>query len=57
MICGYATTASGAQASECVWVTKDTFGQVQFIAGQTQVKYPGAAALALKVRDVVEVSV
>jgi hypothetical protein len=55
MICGYATTTGGAQASECVWVTKDTFGQVQFITGQTAVKYPGASALALEVRDVVEV--
>ncbi len=55
MICGYATTTGGAQASECVWVTKDTFGQVQFIAGQTAVKYPGASGLALEVRDVVEV--
>jgi hypothetical protein len=55
MICGYATTTGGAAASECVWVTKDTFGQVQFIVGQTAVKYPGAATLALDVRDVVEV--
>ena len=55
MICGYATTTGGAQASECVWVTKDTFGQVQFIVGQTAVKYPGASTLALEVREVVEV--
>ncbi|MGH3257533.1 MAG: hypothetical protein ACRDOU_19435, partial [Streptosporangiaceae bacterium] len=55
MICGYSSTAGGAEASECVWVTKDTFGQVQFIAGQTAVKYQGASVLALEVRDVVEV--
>ena len=55
MICGYGTTTGGAQASECVWVTKDTFGQVQFIVGQTAVKYPGASTLALEVREVVEV--
>ncbi len=54
MICGYAGSA-GAEASECVWVTKDTFGQVQFIMGPSAVKFPGAAALALKVREVVEV--
>ncbi len=55
MICGYASTTGGAQASECVWVTKDTFGEVQFIVGQTAVKYPGASTLALEVREVVEV--
>ncbi|HEY6297486.1 MAG TPA: hypothetical protein VIX15_17640, partial [Streptosporangiaceae bacterium] len=55
MICGYATTTAGGQASECVWVTKDTFGQVQFVVGQTVAKYRGASALALEVRDVVEV--
>jgi len=54
MMCGY-TTLSGADASECVWVTPTTFGQVEFIVGQSQVKYPGAAALALQVRDAVEV--
>jgi hypothetical protein len=54
MICGY-NTSGGAEASECVWVTKDTFGQVQFIVGQAAAKYPGAAALALDVREVVEV--
>jgi hypothetical protein len=54
MICGYAT-AAGAEASECVWVTKYTFGEVQFIVGPSAVKFPGSAALALKVREVVEV--
>ena len=45
----------GSDASECVWVTKTTFGQVEFLQGQVPVKYPGAAKLALKVRAAVEV--
>ena len=54
MICGY-DTSSGAQASECVWVTKTTFGQVHFLEGETAVKYSGASKLALEVRNAVEV--
>ena len=30
MMCGY-NTSSGAEASECVWVTPNTFGQVEFV--------------------------
>ena len=41
MICGYATTTGGTEASECVWVTKDTFGQVQFIVGSDGGEAPG----------------
>jgi hypothetical protein len=54
MMCGY-NTSSGTDASECVWVTPTTFGQVQFVVGQSLVKYGGAATLALEVRDAVEV--
>ena len=54
MVCGY-DTSSGSEASECVWVTKTTFGQVRFLEGQVAVKYPGASKLALVVRNSVEV--
>jgi len=53
MMCGY-NTSNGPAASECVWVTTSTFGQVEFRVGQDMVRYPGAAALALEVRDAVE---
>jgi hypothetical protein len=54
MMCGY-NDSSGAAASECVWVTTSTFGQVQFVVGQAEVRYPGASTFALKVRQAVEV--
>jgi len=54
MVCGY-NTSGGSDASECVWVTKTTFGEVEFLNGQEPVKYPGAADLALQVRNAVEV--
>ncbi len=54
MVCGY-NTSGGTDASECVWVTKTTFGVVQFFKGQALAKYHGAAKLALEVRDAVEV--
>jgi len=54
MVCGY-NTASGTDASECVWVTKTTFGMVEFLKGEQPVKYPGASGLALQVRNAVEV--
>ncbi len=54
MMCGY-NDSGGADASECVWVTTSTFGQVQFVVGQAEVKYPGASTYALKVRQAVEV--
>jgi hypothetical protein len=53
MACGY-NTASGTTASECVWVTKTTFGIVEFLKGGQPVKQGGAHALALKVRQAVE---
>jgi hypothetical protein len=55
MMCGYNYYSAGAAASECVWVTTSTFGQVQFVVGQAEVKYPGAETLALEVRQAVEV--
>lgn len=54
MMCGY-NRYTGADASECVWVTTSTFGQVEFFIGQSQVMYPGAQTLALEVRHAVEV--
>jgi len=54
MVCGYNTTGA-SEASECVWATKSTFGQVEFIADGIPVKYPGASKLALEVRGAVEV--
>jgi hypothetical protein len=54
MMCGY-NRSTGSDASECVWVTNSTFGQVEFIQGTTPVKYKGAANIALTVRDAVEV--
>ena len=54
MLCGY-NTSTGSAASECVWVTKTTFGEIEYTAGAVPVKYPGAATLALQVRNSVEV--
>ena len=54
MVCGY-NTSGESDASECVWVTKTTFGEVEFLNGQQPVKYPGASNLALQVRNAVEV--
>jgi hypothetical protein len=56
MMCGY-NRSTGSDASECVWVTNSTFGQVEFIEGSTPVKYKGASNVALTVRDAVEVPV
>jgi hypothetical protein len=54
MVCGY-DTSGGSDASQCIWVTKTTLGEVEFLKGQTTVKYPGASKLALAVRNAVEV--
>ena len=54
MVCGY-STATGSEASECVWVTKTTYGQVKFLDGTNPVKRSGAATLAREVRSAVEV--
>ena len=54
MTCGY-NTSTDSQASECVWVTKTTFGVVEFIQNGEPAKQSGAADLALKVRQAVEV--
>jgi hypothetical protein len=54
MVCGY-NTSTGTEVSECVWVTKTTFGIVEFIKGGRPVKQGGAPALTLKVRQAVEV--
>jgi len=54
MMCGY-TRTNGADASSCFWVTKTTFGMVDFVIGGKPVKYNGASNIALTVRDAVEV--
>jgi hypothetical protein len=54
MVCGY-NTSSGSDASECVFVTKTTFGVVQFIKGEVPVKSPAAYSLTIQVRNAVEV--
>jgi hypothetical protein len=54
MMCGY-DHSSGADTSECVWATTSTFGQVEFVIGPNEVKYPGASSIALTVRNAVEV--
>ena len=54
MICGY-SRSNGADASSCFWVTKSTFGMLEFAVGGTPVKYNGASDIALTVRDAVEV--
>jgi hypothetical protein len=56
MMCGY-SHSTGSDASECVWVTTSTFGQVEFVVGTTPVKYLGASDIALTVRDAVELPV
>ena len=56
MMCGY-NRSNGSDASECVWVTTSTFGQLQFIIGETPVKYQGASDIALIIRKAVEVPV
>ena len=54
MMCGY-NRSTGNDASECVWVTNSTFGQVEFVVGSTAAKYDGASSIALVVRKAVEV--
>jgi hypothetical protein len=56
MMCGY-NRSGGSDASECVWVTNTTFGQVEFVEGSKPVKYKGASNIALTIRDAVEVPV
>ena len=55
MVCGY-TELSGSEVSRCVWVTKTTLGNVEFIQGEDLVKNSDAATLALDVRAAVEQS-
>jgi hypothetical protein len=56
MMCGYyVSPQTGAHASECLWVTPTTFGMVQFIVDRHQAKYSGTSAVALEVRNAVEV--
>jgi hypothetical protein len=54
MMCGY-SRSNGSDVSSCFWVTKSTFGMVDFVVGGTPVKYKGASNIALTVRDAVEV--
>ena len=54
MICGL-DTSSGRDASECMWVTKTTLGQVEFIKAGYTATYPDPSKIALEVRNAVEV--
>jgi hypothetical protein len=54
MVCGY-TTSNNSVASECVWATTTTFGIVEYFRHGHLAKVTNASALALKVRDAVEV--
>ena len=54
MMCGY-NHSTGSAASECLWVTTSTFGEVEFIDGETPVKYSGAPNVAAEIRQAVEV--
>ena len=54
MMCGY-DRSTGSDTSECLWVTTSTFGQVEFIEGETPVKYLGASEIAQTIRQAVEV--
>ena len=53
MICGL-DTSSGRDASECMWVTQTTLGQVEFIQAGYTAKYPDPSKIALEVRNAVE---
>ncbi len=53
MVCGY-SEPTGSEVSQCVWVTKTTLGNVEFIHGEDLVQNPDAAQLALEVRNAVE---
>ena len=54
MVCGLNNSTASA-ASECVWVTPTTLGEVQYLQAAVPSKYAGIAALALQVRNAVEV--
>jgi hypothetical protein len=54
MVCGY-NTSNNPVASECVWATTTTFGVVEYFRHGHLAKVTNASALALKVRDAVEV--
>ena len=54
MMCGY-NHSTGSAASECLWVTTSTFGEVEYIDGETPVKYSAASNVAAEIRQAVEV--
>jgi hypothetical protein len=54
MVCGY-STSTGTDASECVWVTPTTLGEVQYLEAADPSKYAGISTLALEVRNAMEV--
>jgi hypothetical protein len=54
MMCGE-DTSSGSDNTECLWVTSTTFGEVDFVAGQSLTKFTGnASVIALDIRNAVE---
>jgi hypothetical protein len=54
MVCGFSEPTGSGEVSQCVWVTKTTLGNVEFIQGEDLTQNPDAAKLALKVRTAVE---
>jgi hypothetical protein len=55
MMCGE-NTSNGSAYTECVWVSPTTFGEVDFVAGQSLAKFPGnASGVALIIRNAVEI--
>jgi hypothetical protein len=54
MVCGY-NLSGGTPASQCLFVTKSTFGIVQILEGENLVKYSGTSKLTLELRQAVEV--
>ena len=55
MMCGE-DTSSGSGNTVCLWVTSTTFGEVDFVAGQSLTKFAGdASVIALDIRNAVEI--
>jgi hypothetical protein len=56
MMCGE-DTSSGSDNTACLWVTTTTFGEVDFVAGQSLTKFTGnASVIALDIRNAVEIA-
>jgi len=57
MTCGVATSG-GSQYTECVWVTSTTFGEVDFVVGQSLATFTGnPSVITMNIRGAVETAV